>query len=260
MLREWVYRGRAVAALTLALLVLACAATAQDDWLKRGRDILGGAPEQGGAPPAPESEQASLSEGEMSGGLKDALRVGTERVVDQLGRPGGFANDSAIRIPLPGSLENVRLALAGVGMAGMLDDLELKLNEAAEVATLKARDLFVDAITAMTLDDAQRILTGPGDSATRYFQGKMSAPLATEMTPVVKASLSEVGAVQQYDSVMDQYRAIPFAPGANADLTAYVVEKGMDGIFHYLAIQEAEIRRNPAARSTALLQKVFGSR
>lgn len=245
--------------LLLALLLLACAATAEDDWYERGRDLLDGAAQQGGGSSASDSGQAALSESEMSSGLKEALRVGTERVVRQLGRPGGFADDSAIRIPLPGSLENARRTLAGIGMSGMLDDLELKLNEAAEVATPRAQSLFVDAITAMTLDDARRILTGPDDAATRYFQGKMSAPLAQEMTPVVKESLSEVGAVRQYDATLAQYRAIPFAPAVDADLTSYVVEKGMDGIFHYLAIQEAEIRRDPAARSTALLQKVFGS-
>ena len=251
----WPTPARRIAPLTLALLVLACAASAQDDWLKRGRDLLGGASGQ----PA-DTPSAELTEGEMSGGLKDALRVGTERVVDQVGRPGGYWDDPAIRIPLPGSLENARRFMATVGMSGMLDDLEHQLNEAAEVAAPKARSLFVDAITAMTVDDARRIVTGPDDSATRYFQGKMSAPLAQEMTPVVKDSLSQVGAVRQYDAIMGQYRTIPFAPDASADLTAYVVEKGMDGIFHYLAIQEAEIRRNPAARSTALLQKVFGSR
>ena len=243
---------RRISALIPTLLLLACAASAQDDWLERGRDLLGGS---AGA----SDGAASLSEGEMSSGLREALRVGTERVVDQVGRPGGFSADPAIRIPLPGSLESARKWMAGVGMSGMLDDLELKLNEAAEDAAPKARELFVDAIAQMTVDDARRILTGPDDAATRYFQGKMSAPLAQEMTPVVKESLSEVGAVRQYEAVLGRYQAIPFAPEIDADLTAYVVEKGMDGIFHYLAIQEAKIRTDPAARTTALLQKVFGA-
>ncbi|MGI9592267.1 MAG: DUF4197 domain-containing protein [Myxococcota bacterium] len=247
----WPGLQRRIPALTLTLLLLACAASAQDDWFKRGRDLLGGGT---GA----SDGTASLTESEMSGGLREALRVGTERVVEQVGRPGGFSADPAIRIPLPGSLENARKWMANVGMLGMLDDLERKRNEAAEDAAPKARDLFVDAITEMTVDDARNILTGPDDAATRYFQGKMSAPLAKEMTPVVKASLSEVGAVRQYDAVLARYQAIPFAPEVSADLTAYVVEKGMDGIFHYLAIQEAEIRNDPAARTTALLQKVFG--
>lgn len=252
--------GRA-AALALVLLVLAGAAAAQDDWMRRGRDILGNPPEAGSAPTAPaaESQQASLTEGEKSGGLKDALRVGTERVVDQVARPGGFANDSAIHIGLPGSIQSARMGLTAIGMSGMLDDLEAKMNEAAELATGKAKGLFVDAISAMTVTDAQQILMGPDDSATRYFQGKMSDPLAREMTPVVSESLSQVGAVEQYESLMSQIRSLPLSRGSDWDLTAYVVEKGMDGIFHYLAIQEKDIRSNPAARSTDLMKKVFSS-
>jgi len=240
----------ATTAVTAALLLGACAASAQDGWLDRGRDLLGGLSGSG---------VSDLTEDEMSGGLREALRVGTERVVAQLGRPGGFASDPAIRIPLPDALEKARGLMAGVGMSGMLDDLELELNEAAELATPKAKQLFVDAIAAMTVSDAKEILTGADDAATRYFQGKMSAPLAEEMAPVVKTSLSEVGAVRQYDALLARYQAIPFAPALDVDLTTYVVEKGMDGIFHYLAIQEQEIRENPAARSTELLQKVFGS-
>lgn len=184
--------------------------------------------------------------------------VGTENVVAQLGQPGGFENDPAIRIPLPSSLNTVQTALKTAGMSSMLDELGLKLNEAAEVATPKAKSLFIDAITAMTLDDAMQIYNGPDDAATRYFQSKMSRSLAEEMAPVVESSLSTVGAVKQYDEVMSQYETIPFMPDAKADLTNYVVEKGMDGIFHYLAEQEAAIRTNPAARTTELLQKVFG--
>ena len=136
----------------------------------------------------------------------------------------------------------------------------LRLNRAAEVAAPKAKKLFIDAIAAMTLDDARRIYDGPNDAATRYFQGKMTKPLAREMTPVVSESLSEVGAIKSYDSVMGQYKQIPFVPDAKADLTEYVVEKGMDGIFYYLAKEEAAIRENPVKRTTSLLKKVFGAR
>ena len=111
----------------------------------------------------------------------------------------------------------------------------------------------------MTWSDARAIVDGPDDAATRYFQGKMSTPLSEEMAPVVDASLSEVGAVRAYDDVMLRYEAMPLVPDASADLRAHVVEKAMDRIFHYLAIEEAAIRENPAKRTTELLQKVFGS-
>ena len=134
----------------------------------------------------------------------------------------------------------------------------LRLNRAAETATPKAKKLFWDAISQMTLDDVNRIYEGPDDAATRYFQGKMSDPLAKEMGPVVNESLSEVGAIKSYDNVMGRYEQIPFVPDVKANISDYVVEKGMDGIFHYLAKEEAAIRNNPVKRTTELLQKVFG--
>jgi len=223
-------------------------ARAQSGWLQKSRELLGGSAGTG-----------ALSDDDIYAGLKEALRVGTENVVHQLGQPGGFNADPAIHIPLPDSLATVQSTLSKLGMASLLDDLELRLNEAAEVATPKAKDLFYQAIRDMTLDDVRAIYDGPDDAATRYFQGKMARPLAVEMSPVVGESLAQVGAVQSYDRVMGKYEALPFVPDAKADLTTYVVENGMDGIFHYLAQQEAAIRQDPAKRTTELLQKVFGA-
>lgn len=223
------------------------------DLLKKGQEMLGGS-KSGGS-----SGIGGLSTGEITQGLKEALRVGSDRVVTQVGKNDGYNGDPAIHLPLPGSLKSVQSALRAAGMSGMLDDLELKLNRAAEVAAPKAKTLFVDAITAMSVDDAKKIYNGSDDAATRYFQGKMTKPLAAEMAPVVNESLSEVGAIKSYDSVMGQYKQIPFVPDAKANLTDYVVEKGMDGIFHYLAKEEAAIRQNPLKRSTEVLKKVFGS-
>lgn len=210
------------------------------------RDLFGGG-----------SSTNSLTTGEIADGLKEALRVGTQRVTGQLGQTDGFNADPAIRISLPQNLQRVQKALGAVGMSGMMDDLEVKLNRAAEVATPKAKALFWEAIRQMTLDDVRAIYNGPTDAATRYFQGKMSRPLAREMSPVVEDSLSRVGAVQTYDKAIGRYQQLPFVPDVKADLTRYVVEKGMDGIFHYLAKEEAAIRANPAARTTELLKKVF---
>ena len=241
------------------VLLAAQPATAQfGDLLKKGQEMMGGS--SGGSGGASPGVGSALSTGEVASGLKEALRVGSERVVSQVGRTDGYNADPAIHLPLPGSLKSVQSALKAAGMSGMLDDLELKLNRAAEAAAPKARTLFVEAISEMTIEDARQIYNGPKDSATRYFQSKMSKPLAAEMAPVVDKSLSEVGAIQSYDAVMGQYKQIPFVPDAKADLTTYVVEKGMDGIFLYLGKEEAAIRDNPAKRSTELLQKVFGAK
>jgi hypothetical protein len=221
------------------------------NWTDLGQGILRG---DGSSAPSP----TSLPTSEIAAGLKDALKVGIDRVVAQLGQPGGFNSDPAIHIPLPGSLENARGMLDKVGMAGPLDELELRLNRAAEEATPKTKELFIQAISEMTLDDAKAIYNGPQDAATRYFQSKMSPELATAMRPTVEQSLSDVGAIQTYDEVMGKYRTLPFVPDVKTDLTGYVVDKGMAGIFHCLANEEIAIRQDPAQRTTELLQKVFG--
>ena len=202
----------------------------------------------------------TLSHSDMVGGLKDALRVGAERVVARLGKTDGFNADPKIHIPLPENLKTVQSALSGIGMGGMMNDLELRLNRAAEAATPKAKRIFADAIKSMKFDDAKRILNGPEDAATQYFKGKMSKPLAAEMRPIVEKSLQQAGAVQAYERVMGKYRSLPFMPDVKADLTRHVLDLGLAGIFRYMAEEEAAIRKNPAKRSTELLRKVFANR
>jgi len=236
----------------ITTFLIFCAAEAGSNWLDKGKDLL---KTYGGS-----VEPSGLTVDEIGAGLKDALRVGSESVVAQLGRVDGFNTDSAVHIPLPKQLDTVKSVLDKVGMSGMLKDLELKLNRAAEVATPKAKKLFSQAITEMSFEDVKKIYDGPKDAATQYFRSKMSPSLAKEMEPVVSSSLSEVGAVQAYDNVMKEYRSVPFVPDVKADLTNHVVEKGMDGIFYYMAKEEAAIRTDPAKRTTDLLKRVFGAK
>jgi len=242
---------RRVSATVAAAFLFAAVGVAQGGWLEKGRELLDDLAGE-------RSAGAGLSVSEIASGLKEALRVGTERVVGQLGQAGGFNADPAVHIPLPESLDTVKSALSKIGMDSMLTDLETKLNRAAEVATPKAKAVFWGAIGEMTLADAQSIYQGPDDAATQYFRAKMSAPLAEEMRPVITDSLSEVGAIAAYDKVMAQYEDLPFMPDVKANLTEHVVWGGIDGIFYYLAGEEAAIREDPAARTTALLKKVFG--
>jgi len=205
-----------------------------------------------------DTKEQVLSNDDIGEGLKEALRVGTQTVVDNLGQSGGFNLDPQIHIPLPSQLEQVKGILGKFGMESMLTDLESRLNQAAETATPKAKELFVGAINELTLDDVMAIYNGPEDAATEYLRSKMSAPLALEMKPVVDDSLADVGAVKAYDTVMQRYKAVPFAPEIDVDLSDYVVQKGMDGIFHYLAKEEAAIRQDPVKRTTDILKQVFG--
>ncbi len=249
-------RIRAISCLVITLAFLfSLAGTANaTDWLQKGKDLLGGS----GIGSSTTASKA-LSTEEIGSGLKEALRVGSERVVAQLGKTDGFNSDPQIHIPLPENLKKVQSALSKVGMSSMVDDLELRLNRAAEVATPKAKKLFGDAIKEMTMDDAKAIYQGPDDAATSYFKGKMSKPLAEEMRPIVNESLAQVGAIQSYDNMMGKYKSLPFVPDVKADLTEHVLGKGMDGIFYYIAKEEAAIRQNPVKRTTELLKRVFGA-
>lgn len=240
------YRLATLPAMTM--LIALSVPNANADWLDK---LLGGS-KKDEAPPT------ELSTDQIGSGLKEALEVGTARVVDTLGQNDGFNADPLIHIPLPESLTSVQSALSRVGMSDALDDLELRLNRAAEAATPQAKALFLDAIRNLTMEDVMEIYQGPDDAATQYLRAQMSSPLADAMNPVVDQSLADVGAAQSYETVMTQYNALPLVPKAEADLTTYVVGMGLDGIFTYLAKEEAAIRNEPVKRTTDLLKQVFG--
>lgn len=199
-----------------------------------------------------------LSIVEISRGLKEALTIGSEQVVSKLGQTDGFNADPVAHIPLPTALDRARKTMAKIGLGGSFDTLEIRLNRAAELATPKAKELFVGAIRQMTLEDARGILQGPNDSATQYFRGAMGTRLSAAMRPIVDDSLAQVGAVRMFNDLLTSYHQIPLVPRVEADLTEHVVGLGMDGIFHYIAKEEQAIRENPVRRTTEILRRVFG--
>lgn len=237
--------------MALLVVVLCLGGCTETEWQQVGQVLtqVNNGPQAGSA----------LSLSEIDAGLKEALRVGTESVVGQLGQTDGFNADSVIRIPLPDKLAAARNMLGQIGLGGVFNELELRLNRAAEVATPKAKELFWQAIREMSIQDVRTIFNGPDDAATRYFEGKMTPELAAAMRPVIDQSLNEVGAVRVYNQAVEQVRVIPYAPAINTDLTGYVVEKGMAGIFYYLAQEEAAIRKDPVKRTTEILKRVFGA-
>lgn len=205
------------------------------------------------------SSQGGLSSSDITAGLKEALTKGSGTVVNQLGRANGFANDPVVRVPLPASLVKARNFAQKVGLQQPFDDLELRLNRAAERATPKAKKLFVGAIRDMSMRDAKGILQGEDDAATQYFRGKTGPSIKSAMRPLVDQALAEVGAVRSFNNLLKQYNAIPLAPKVDADLTGHVVDEGSDGIFHYLAVEEKAIRTDPLKRTSDLLRRVFGA-
>jgi hypothetical protein len=204
-------------------------------------------------------QTGSLTTDKISAGLKEALKVSTGRAVASTGRPDGFLKNEAIKILLPEKLRNVNRGLRLVGMGPQLDELEVGMNRAAEQATPKAKEIFLNALSQMTIDDARKILSGSNTAATEYFRSKSSADLATAFEPIVNESLQNVGVVQQYSRVMQNPLASNLARSQNFDLNKYVVGKTLDGLFYTLGQEEKKIRTNPSAQTTSLLKEVFGS-
>lgn len=238
------------------LCLSAPSASAQNTLLDAAKGLLGTVGQSGGST-AGSATTGGLGTSEISSGLTEAIWVGAQRVIGQLGSAGGFEADPAVHIPLPRTIRTAQSVLEKVGYGGLGQELEQALNRSAEQAVPEATAVFGDAIKAMTWQDAQGILNGADDAATQYFKRTTSKPLAERFAPIVENALSETGAIRSYDAFIGQYESVPLVPNVKADLTAHVVQKALNALFLYLGKEETAIRRNPAARSTELLQKVF---
>lgn len=203
-------------------------------------------------------QQRQPDQAEVAAGLKEALQVGTQHVVRQVSRDNGFNADPHIHIPLPDKLRKAQAALQGIGLAGSLNDLELRLNRAAEQAAPRAGPIFVQAIRQMQWQDVMQIYRGGDDAATRYFQRSMTPALKRAMRPVIEQQLARVGALQSYESVVSRAGLLPYVPDIRQDLANHVLDRALQGMFYYLAEEEAAIRKDPARRTTQLLRRVFG--
>jgi len=203
------------------------------------------------------SSGSALNSDTIASGLREALTVGSGRVVSSLGTEDGFFK-SAFHIPLPTKLQEARGVADKVGLSGPFDELELKMNRAAEQATPKARELFVAAIKEMTFSDVMAIYQGPEDSATQYLQSTTGERLESQMRPVIDSSLAEVGAVQTFKGLVQRYNALPLVTPIDADVSGHVMGYAQQAIFGQLAKEEAAIRQDPLKRSTELLRRVFG--
>ncbi len=203
---------------------------------------------------------ASSSDGNIAAGLKEALRVGTERTIASTSRTGGFENNPLIRIALPSELQTMAKGLRLVGMGSQVDALDNAMNQAAEKASAEAKPIFWNAITSMTLTDATGILQGGNTAATDYFKRRTSASLEQRFRPVIETNMQQVGLYQNYKTLLDAYSNLPLVNAPSLDLTEHVTDATLGGIFKVLGQEETRIRQDPAARSTELLKEVFGRR
>lgn len=199
-----------------------------------------------------------LSQGDATGGLKDALTQGAQIAVKQLGAPGGFSNNPEVKIGLPGKLEKASGALKMLGMGDQITQLEASMNKAAESAVTQAQPILVNAVKNMSVSDAKGILSGGQDSATQYLDKSSREQIRAKFLPIVKQSTDKVGVAQQYNALAK--KAPMGLLGGKADsVENYVTEQALDGLFKMIAQQEESIRQNPAAAATSLAKKVFGA-
>jgi hypothetical protein len=205
-----------------------------------------------------QAQPNGLSNATIASGLKAALQMGTQNAVNLTGRPDGYFRNAAIKILMPSQLQPIEKGLRAVGYGAQVDEFILSMNRAAERAAPAAKQIFWDAITTMSFDDARKILAGSPTAATEYFKTKTSDKLTTAFQPVVAQAMNEVGVTRQYKELMGRAQAIPFLKSEALDLDHYVVGKSLDGLFYVLGQEEQKIRTNPAARATDLLKQVFG--
>lgn len=201
----------------------------------------------------------TLQNQEIVAGLKEALRIGADNSVTQVGQLGGYLENPEIRIGLPGPLAKTENLLRFAGYGEQVDAFETSVNRAAELAAPQAKAIFLQAINTMTLDDAQRILNGGDTAATEYFAKQTRPKLAETFTPIIHQSLATVDATSKFQDLNATFRNLPFGENLNLDLDQYVTNGALDGLFLVLGEEERKIRQNPAARTTELLQKVFGA-
>jgi len=233
--------------LSACLLVLsACSAEAQ--LIKGAKKLL----KQG-------QSATGFTESEAAQGIREALVKGTQNGVSLVSVTDGYFGNAAIKIPFPDDAKMVESRLRSMGLGKQVDEAILSLNRAAEDAAHGAQPIFVDAITGMSIQDAIGIVRGPEDAATSYLKRTTTAKLTDAFKPVIKTSLDKVNATKYWSDLINTYNKIPLVQKVNPDLAAYVTSKAIDGLFVMIAAEEKLIRKDPVARTSEILRKVFGN-
>jgi len=203
---------------------------------------------------------SGLSTTDIVAGLKEALVKGASNASSSLGALGGYLDNPLVRIPMPDSLAKVEKAARMAGQDQLADEFITSMNRAAEQAAPEALDIFTKAIKAMTFQDAKAILNGPDDAATRYLEKTSSGDLMERFRPIVEKATASVGVTRRYKELTGGLSSLASLTGTQVDdLDGYVTDKAVAGLFAVMAQEEKDIRENPAARTSDLLKKVFGS-
>jgi hypothetical protein len=203
-------------------------------------------------------DRGNLTRGDVTAGLKEALEVAGGLATKRLSTRNGYMGDDAVRIPLPGVLGAAHKRLGPFGMAGPLDDLQLRVNRAAEAAAPIAGRMIVDAVKSMSFEDAMGILRGGDTAATTYLRGKTEANLRTTLRPQFSEALAASGALTSLDTAVTKYGAGIIKTDTKTWLAEQATTGALNGLFYYLAREEQAIRRDPVKRTSEILRKVFG--
>ena len=198
-----------------------------------------------------------LSNADMAAGLRQALDFGIEKQVSKLTQTDGFYKNDLVKILLPEELQKVDKALRDIGLSSLADEGIKALNRAAEDAVKEATPIFVDAVKGITFSDAKNILLGNDDAATQYLTSKTQTALYDKFNPVIKKSFNKVGADKIWSNLITKYNNIPFTTDVNPDLTDYVTNEALKGVYTMIAVEEKDIRTKFTSRTTDLLKKVF---
>ena len=217
-----------------------------DKLKKKAHDIMRPKPQTGG-----------LTDEKIVTGLKQALSISTKNAVASTGRTDGFMKNEAIKILVPEKLRKVSKTMRMVGMGRQVDEFETGMNRAAEQAAPAAKQIFLDALTKMTFQDARQILSGGDTAATEYFKRTSAQELAATFAPIVHRSMENVGVIRQYNQ-LTRNPIVARAAGEDFNLDDYVVGKTLDGLFLVMGQEEQKIRKDPMAQTTAILREVFG--
>ena len=211
---------------------------------------------------------SALSQDQITAGLKEALAKGVQQAVSTLGKEDGFLSDLSVKIPMPDSLHKVDTTLRSLGQEKMADEFVTTMNRAAEQAVPEAAAVLGDSVKQMSIADAKNILTGTNNAATEYFRRTSETNLYARFLPIVKAATEKTGVTSAYKKMTDATSGELGGLGGfgrslisshTPNLDDYVTRKALDGLFVKIGEQEKQIRENPVARTTDLLQKVFGS-
>ncbi len=202
---------------------------------------------------------AGISNADATAGLKSALELGSNAAVGLLGVVGGFWNNTKVQIPLPGFLNDAKQALSLTGWGPRLNELHQTINRAAEQAVPGAKNLLVNAVKSMSVDDAKGILTGGDTSVTNFFAGKTRAPLTDQFTPVVGGVVNRLKLTQQYDSVAGRASQLGMVDKDQSNVRGYVTGKALDGLYLVIGEQEKKFRANPLEAGSEIVRRVFGA-